>query len=121
MFSVRQVSLDNVNIQLGFQLRFLTVLLCNLFRYKARGDYQLQSVTVVFGDEVWEDALVTWPEDTARYNEYVKKSWPTEIESVLVFSFFNGKFPDGLIKHLAEDYLMNCLLPLCRRLCESRP
>lgn len=69
---------------------------------QANGYYHSHSVTVIFGDEVWDDAILKWPESTATYKEYKKNEWPTEIERALVFSFFNGVYAISDVAQFSE-------------------
>jgi len=64
---------------------FLAVMIIVSVR-QTNGKYQCESITIRFGDEVWEKAYVQWPESSSMFT-------PGSIEErVLVYSFFNGVY-----------------------------
>jgi len=53
---------------------------------QTRGHYQCESITVTFGEEVWREAIVLWPDDS-------KSETPGTYEQLaLVYSSFNGVY-----------------------------
>ncbi|KAL7533728.1 hypothetical protein ACHAXR_006358 [Thalassiosira sp. AJA248-18] len=50
------------------------------------GEYQCDSITIRFGDEVWQDAIVQWPSHSNQYPPGLTK------EMVLAYSYFDGVY-----------------------------
>lgn len=50
------------------------------------GEYQCDSITIRFGDEVWQDAIVQWPSHSNQYPPGLTE------EMVLAFSYFDGVY-----------------------------
>ena len=60
--------------------------------FQGTGSYFAQSITLSFGDEVWAEANVKWPKDSAVYSRLTQRGRPTTEQKRLTFSFFNGVF-----------------------------
>ena len=50
------------------------------------GHYQCNSITVMFGDEVWENSIVQWPLDSVEYPPGLQE------KMVLTYASFNGVY-----------------------------
>jgi len=50
------------------------------------GYYQCDSITVTFGEEIWRDAIVEWPESSSQHPGLIDDSM------VLVYGYFNGEY-----------------------------
>ena len=60
--------------------------------FQGTGSYFAQSITLSFGDEVWAEANVKWPKDSAVHSRLKHRGRPTTEQKRLIFSFFNGVF-----------------------------